>query len=42
MQLIHGAPYLRVTFLFLLFAAAPCAAVLGTVLVPLTCMYASL
>ena len=41
MQVINGVQFLNITFLFLLFgdAAVP---VFATVLVPLTCMYASL
>ena len=41
MQLVNGAQFLNITFVFLLFgtAAAP---VFWTVIVPLTCMYASL
>ena len=41
MQVINGAQFLNITFLFLLFgdAAVP---VFVTVIVPLTCMYASL
>ena len=42
MQLINGAQFLNVTYLFLLFAAAPCAAEFETCMVPLTCIYASL
>ena len=41
-QLVNGAPFLNITFLLALFAAAPAAAVLLTVIVPLTSMYASL
>ena len=41
MQLINGAQYLSITFLFLLFGAAA-VPVFGTVIVPLTCMYASI
>ena len=42
MQLVNGAPFLNITFLLVLFAAAGAAAVLLTVIVPLTRMYASL
>ena len=40
-NLVNGSQFLNVTFLFLLFqtAAVP---VFGTVIVPLTCIYASL
>ena len=38
MQLINGAYFLNVTFLFQLFGAAA-VPVCGTTLVPLTCMY---
>ena len=36
MQLVNGAQFLNTTFLLVLFAAAPSAAVLLTVIVPLT------
>ena len=42
MQLVNGAQFLNITFLFVLFAAAPSAAVLLTVIFPLTSIYASL
>ena len=42
MQLVNGAQFLNVTFLFTLFSGASCADVSGTVIVPLACMYASL
>ena len=41
-QLINGAQFLNITFLLVLFAAAPSAAVLLTLIVPLTRIYASL
>ena len=41
MQLVNGAKFLNITFLLVLFAAAPAAAVLLTVIVPLTRIYAS-
>ena len=41
MQLVNGAEFLNITFLLLLFASASAAAVLLTVIVPLTRMYAS-
>ena len=34
MQLVNGAQFLNITFLLMLFAAAPSAAVLLTVIVP--------
>ena len=42
MQLINGAQFLNITFLLVLFASAPAAAVLLTLIVPLTRIYASL
>ena len=42
MQSVKGARFPSITFLFVLFTAAPAAAVFGTVTVPLTSMYASL
>ena len=42
MQLVNEAQFLNITFLFVLFAAAPSAAVLLTVIFPLTSIYASL
>ena len=42
MQLVNGAQFLNITFLLVLFAAAPSAAVLLTVIFPLTSIYASL
>ena len=41
MQSVNGAQFLNITFLFLLFGAAP-VPVLLTVIAPLTGMYASL
>ena len=41
MQLLNGAQFLIILF-FLLFAAASCAAVFGTVIISLTSIYASL
>ena len=41
-QLVNGAQFLNITFLLILFAAAPAAAVLVTLIVPLTRIYASL
>ena len=41
MQLVNGAQFLSITFLFVLFATAPAAAVLLTVTFPLTSIYAS-
>ena len=40
-QLVNGAQFLDITFLAALFAAAPSAAVLLTVIFPLTSIYAS-
>ena len=42
MQLVNGAQFLNITFLLVLFAVAPSEAVLLTVIVPLTRIYASL
>ena len=42
MQLVNGAQFLNITFLLVLFALASAAAVLLTVIVPLTWIYASL
>ena len=42
MQLVNGAQFLNMTILLVLFAAAPAPAVLLTVIVPLTIIYASL
>ena len=42
MQLVNGAQFLNITFLLILFAAAPAAAVLLTDIFPLTSIYASL
>ena len=43
MQLVNGAQFLNITFLLVLFAAAaPSAAVLLTVIFPLTSIYESL
>ena len=42
MQIVNGAQFLNITFLLVLFASASAAAVLLTVIVPLTRMYASL
>ena len=42
MQLENGAQVLIITFLFVLFASASAAAVLLTVIFPLTNIYASL
>ena len=42
MQLVNGAQFLNITFLLVLFATAPAADVLSTIIVPLTRMYASL
>ena len=42
MQLVNGAQFLNITFLLTLFAAAPPAAVLLTVIFPLISTYASL
>ena len=40
-QVVNGAQFLNITFLLVLFTAATSAAVFGTVIVPLTSMYAS-
>ena len=40
--LVNGAQLLNITFLLVLFASAPAVAVLLTVIVPLTWIYASL
>ena len=42
MQLVNGAQFLNITFLLVLFVSASAAAVLLTVIVPLTRIYASL
>ena len=42
MQLLNGAQFLNTTFVLVLFTAALAAAVFGTVIVPLTRVYASL
>ena len=42
MQSVNGAQFLNIAFLFVLLAAAPSAAVLLTVIFPLTSIYASL
>ena len=42
MKLVNGAQFLHTTFLLVLFASAPAVAVLLTVIVPLTKIYASL
>ena len=42
MQLVNGAQFLNITFLLVLFAAAPAPAVLLTDIFPLTSIYASL
>ena len=42
MKLINGAQFLNITFLLVLFAAAPTAALLLTDIFPLTSIYASL
>ena len=42
MQLVKGHNFLNITFLLVLFAAAPAAEVLLTVTFPLTSIYASL
>ena len=42
MQLVNGAQFLNITFLLVLFAVAPSAAVLLTDIFPLTSIYASL
>ena len=41
-QLVNGAQFLNIAFLFVLFAAAPSETVLLTVIFPLTSIYASL
>ena len=41
-QLVNGAQFLNITILLVLFTAAPAAAVLLTLIVPLTGTYASL
>ena len=41
-QLINGAQFLKITFLLVLFAAAPAPALLLTDIFPLTSIYASL
>ena len=41
-HLVNGAQFLNITFLLVLFTAAPAAAVLLTLIVPLTRIYASL
>ena len=42
MQLVNGAQFLNITFLFVLSAALPAPAVLFTAILPLTSIYASL
>ena len=42
MQLVKGAQFLNINFLLVLFAAAPAATVLLTVIFHLTSIYASL
>ena len=42
MQLVNGAKFLNITFLSILFAAAPAPAVLLTDIFPLTSIYGSL
>ena len=42
MQLVNEAQFSNITFLFVLFAAAPSASVLLAVIFPLTSIYASL
>ena len=42
MQLVNGAQFLNITFLLVSFTGAAAAAVFGTVIVALTCMYALL
>ena len=42
MQSVKVAQFLNITFLFVLFTAAPVTAVFGTVIVSLTSMYESL
>ena len=41
MHLVNGAQFLNITFLLVLFASAPAASVLLTVIFPLTSIYAS-
>ena len=41
-QIVNGSQFLNITFLLALFASASAAAVLLTVIVPLTRMYTSL
>ena len=40
MQLVNGAQFLNITFLSIIFASAPAAALLLTAIVPLTRIYA--
>ena len=42
MQLVNGAQFLNITFLLVLFAAAPAPAILLSVIFPLTSICASL
>ena len=42
MQLVNGAHFLNITFLLVLFAAAPAADMIATVIFPLTSVYTSL
>ena len=42
MQSVNGPQFLNITFLIVSFTAAPAVYVFGTVMVPLTSMYASL
>ena len=42
MQLVNGAQFLSITFLLVLFTAAPAPSVFGTVIVTLTCIFESL
>ena len=42
LQLVNGAQFLNITFLFVLFAAAPAAGVLLTDIFPLTSIYTSM
>ena len=42
MQLVNGAQFLNITFLLVVFEAAPVPAVLLTVIFPLTSIYTSL
>ena len=42
MQLVNRPQFLNINFVLVLFTAAPILDVFGTVIVPLTCMYASL